>query len=340
MTKSRGLRKKHNVGDVIIRPDGTQWKVGEDRKWIYIKKPKGYFKKDQPKQQKAKPVFPPVNLPEHIKPTNYPHYYVSNDGIAYREPRPRDASRKFEINEYGLIQLTTHLRGNSNYGEEFMYESVNIYFYDETGKNIGSKKRSIHQLVAETWIPNPHGYNEILHGIKGNKCNHVDNLRWGTHAENMKESSSALPEGSIRTKAPKRGRFNPSQYKKVNGEWVLIPSDKPAWNKGLKGSSWNTLPDGSITTRKVNGKSGTFIKQNGEWIYQKKRKSLPDGTVRTYDDRTKKKIDGKWVYQRKENPDKRGGKGMPDGTITTRSDGTTWIKIDGKWIYQKKKKNT
>ena len=49
MTKSRGIRKKHNIGDIIIRPDGTQWKVGEDRKWIYIKKQKGYFKKDQPK---------------------------------------------------------------------------------------------------------------------------------------------------------------------------------------------------------------------------------------------------------------------------------------------------
>ena len=29
---------------------------------------------------------------------------------------------------------------------------------------------------------------------------------------------------------------------------------------------------------------------------------------------------------------------MPDGTITTRSDGTTWIKINGKWVYQKKKR--
>ena len=375
MTKSRGIRKKPKEGDIKIFPsNNTKWKF-TNGKWVYIKKPKDEWIRNNNNEEKYKLIkslymegktyneiakivkcskntvtkccqelkfkFPPIKLPDHIKPTNYPHYYISNDGIAFREPRQKDAFGQYgKVNEYGLIQLTTHLRGNSKYGEEFMYESVNIYFYDETGKNIGSKKKNIHQLVAETWIPNPHGYNEILHGIKGNRCNHVDNLRWGTHAENMKEASSALPEGSIRTKAPKKGRLNPSQYKKVNGEWVLIPSDKPAWNKGLKGSSWNTLPDGSITTRKVNGKSGTFIKQNGEWIYQKKRKSLPDGTVRTYDDRTKKKIDGKWVYQRKENPDKRGGKAMPDGTITTRSDGTTWIKIDGKWIYQKKKKNT
>jgi len=270
MTKSKGIRKKHNVGDIIIRPDGTQWKVGEDRKWIYIKKPKGYFKKDQPKQPKAKPVFPPVNLPEHIKPTNYPYYYVSNDGIAYREPRPIDATGKFgEVNEYGLIQLTTHLRGNPNHGEEFMYEGVNIYFYDETGKNMGYKKRNIHQLVAETWIPNPHGYNEVLHGEKGNRCNHVDNLRWGSHAENMKEASSALPDGAQRRKNGKDG----SLYEKKDGKWVLVPSNAPPWNKGLKGSSWNTgmkygEPNGTIRKR-ANGHY--HIKEDGKWNHLKQK---------------------------------------------------------------------
>ena len=55
---------------------------------------------------------------------------------------------------------------------------------------------------------------------------------------------------------------------KKNNEWVLIPTDRPVWNKGLKGSSWNTLPDGTVRIRKVNGKDGTFIKQNGKWVYQ------------------------------------------------------------------------
>ena len=185
MTKSRGIRKKHNIGDIIIRPDGTQWKVGVDRKWIYIKKPKGYFKKDQPKPQKPIPVFPSVNLPDHIKPTNYPNYYVSNDGIAYRKPRPVDASGRFgKINQWGLIQLSTSLRGNP-YDESKMYEGINIYLYDENGKNVGYKKRNIHQLVAEAWVPNPNNYTEILHIDENNRNNHYSNLKWGTHVENM-----------------------------------------------------------------------------------------------------------------------------------------------------------
>ena len=187
MTKSRGIRKKHNIGDIIIRPDGTQWKVGVDRKWIYIKKPREEWDMPmaKPKPQKPIPVFPSVNLPDHIKPTNYPNYYVSNDGIAYREPRPVDASGRFgKINQWGLIQLSTSLRGNP-YNESKMYEGINIYLYDENGKNVGYKKRNIHQLVAEAWVPNPNNYTEILHIDENNRNNHYSNLKWGTHVENM-----------------------------------------------------------------------------------------------------------------------------------------------------------
>ncbi len=349
MTKSKGIRSirteaggtaKYNIGDIVIRPNGTRWKVGEDRKWVYIKKPKGYFKKDQPKPQKPKPVFPPVNLPDHIKPTNYPRYYISNDGIAYREPRPLDAYGRYgEINEWGLIEMKTQLRGNP-YNESKMYESVNIYFYDENDKNVGHQKKNIHQLVAETWIPNPHGYKEVLHGKKGNRCNHYTNLRWGTHKDNMKEASHVLPDGTQRRSHGKEG----SLYEKKDGEWVLIPKVNKKtrkytpWNKGKKFKmpegyqTWNTLPDGSIS------KDGKRKKINGKWVYQKKegkRKSLPDGSISK--DGQRKKINGKWVYQKKERVDIN-YESTSDSTITTRADGTKWKKENGKWVYQKKLK--
>ena len=59
-------------------------------------------------------------------------------------------------------------------------------------KNIGNKKKNIHQLVAETWVPNPHGYTEILHLDENPRNNHYTNLKWGTHKENM--SVKALPD--------------------------------------------------------------------------------------------------------------------------------------------------
>ena len=49
-----------------------------------------------------------------------------------------------------------------------------------------------------------------------------------------------------------------------NGEWVLIPSNRPSWNKGMKSG----LPDGSI--KKL--KNGYYnIKENGVWVYMKKK---------------------------------------------------------------------
>ena len=280
--------KNPQEGDIKIYPanPNAKWRY-TNGKWVYIKKPKGYFKKDQPKKKWVN-NFPPVTLPDHIKPTKYPHYYVSNDGIAYREPRRCDENGRFgEVNEWGLIKLTTTLRGNPNYGEEFMYEGINIYLYDENGKNIQpSIKINIHQLVAQVWIPNPHGYTEVLHGDKGNRCNHYTNLRWGTHKENMKEAKSAAPEGTIRLrkKEGKRG----SLYEKRDGEWVLIPST-------FKGA-----PDGTISVHK-NGERR--IKKDGKWIYIPKYPELtrkPDGTITTRADGTKwKKQNGEWVYQKK-----------------------------------------
>jgi len=100
-----------------------------------------------------------------------------------------------------------------------------------------------------------------MHLDDNNRNNHYTNLKWGTHKENME--ATGLPEGSIR-----KAKGNSSDYIKKDGEWVLIPKDRTPWNKGLKGVSWNTLPDGTIRTR---ADSTTWIKQNGEWVYQKKR---------------------------------------------------------------------
>ena len=287
MARGKVLNKNPQEGDIKIIPSSnTKW-MYTNGKWVYIKKPKKdvdvelirtLFVEGKTFDEITKLVkcskntvvkycqglkvkFPPVNLPDHIKPTKYPHYYVSNDGIAYRKPRNIDAYGRFgEVNEYGLIELTTTLRGNPNYGEEYMYEGINIYFYDENGRNIGYKKINIHQLVAETWIPNPHGYTEVLHGDKGNRCNDYRNLRWGTHKENMEEASHALPEGTRRRIKGGKG----SLYEKKNGEWVLIPSNKPAWNKGMKSG----LPDGTIR-KQSNGHYK--IKTNGDWVHLPKK---------------------------------------------------------------------
>lgn len=226
MTKSKGIRKKHNIGDIIIRPNGTQWKVGEDRKWIYIKKPREEWKTPLPKpkkkpKKKVEYNYPPLRIPENMRETQYSGYYITEDGKAYREPGKYDRNGHYgKINEYGLIYLKPAYRGNRG-NPGYQYECINISVRDENGKFLKQIKKSIHQLVAEVFVPNPEGHTEILHLDDNNRNNHYTNLKWGTHEENI-----GLPEGTIRkgrelrfSSTPKR---NSSNYIKKDGDWVLI----------------------------------------------------------------------------------------------------------------------
>jgi len=129
------------------------------------------------------PVYPEIKIPENIKETKYPGYYISEEGKPYRAPGRYD--RNAPLNEYGLIELNTHLRGNPR-GKKYQYPSINISIKDENGKFVRQVKANIHNLVAETFIPNPHGYNSVEHKNRNKHDNHVSNLMWMDLDENKK----------------------------------------------------------------------------------------------------------------------------------------------------------
>lgn len=125
--------------------------------------------------------YPEIKIPESIKETQYPGYYIGVDGKAYRAPGKQDKNAK--LNEYGLIPLNTHLRGNPAH-KKYQYPSINITLRDENGKFLRQKKENIHRLVAETFIPNPHNYDSIDHKDRNKMNNHVSNLRWCSIEDN------------------------------------------------------------------------------------------------------------------------------------------------------------
>lgn len=53
---------------------------------------------------------------------------------------------------------------------------------------IGGKHYYIHRLVAETFIPNPEEKPEVDHIDRCPTHNNVDNLRWATHSENLRNT--------------------------------------------------------------------------------------------------------------------------------------------------------
>jgi len=259
-------------------------------------------------RNKHKGISNPINyyssikIPKNMKETQYPGYYITEDGKSYRKPGKCDKYEQYgKVNEYGLIYLKPGFRGRPG-RPEHQYECINISIRDENGKFLKQIKKSIHQLVAEVFVPNPERHNEILHIDGNNRNNHYKNLKWGTHEENMK--MIGLPEGTIKEHMHGNSQRNPTRYIKKDGEWILIPSNRPPWN---------TLPDGTVRTRKVNGSPAKFIKQNGKWVYQRN---------------TPKRNTPKIKSPKKEP--------LPDGTISIRADGTTWTKENSKWVYQKK----
>lgn len=65
------------------------------------------------------------------------------------------------------------------------------YFYVTLSRHGKTVKKTVHRLVAETFIPNPEGKTDINHknGIKTD--NRVENLEWVSHSDNLKHAHSS-----------------------------------------------------------------------------------------------------------------------------------------------------
>jgi hypothetical protein len=133
----------------------------------------------------VKNTYPSVKIPEGMKETEYLGYYITEDGRVYRKPGRCDVTGIYgEPDENGLIYLKPGLRGNPKYPQHH-YECVNISIWDNNGKYLKRITKSIHQLVAEVFVPNPNNYTEIDHIDRNKKNNSKDNLRWTTRFDNM-----------------------------------------------------------------------------------------------------------------------------------------------------------
>ena len=72
---------------------------------------------------------------------------------------------------------------------EVVHPKQNVAGYLQVNVPVRNTTDLVHRLVAETFLSNPKGYNEIDH-INHNKLdNSVTNLRYCTHSENMSNSN-------------------------------------------------------------------------------------------------------------------------------------------------------
>ena len=84
-------------------------------------------------------------------------------------------------------------------------QSLNHKGYPHVSLRVNGKPhtKTVHRIVAELYLPNPNSLTDVDHidGVKTN--NHVSNLRWLSHGDNIKHSynlgnRSARGEGNAR----------------------------------------------------------------------------------------------------------------------------------------------
>lgn len=72
---------------------------------------------------------------------------------------------------------------------QVVHPKQNVAGYLQVNVPIRNTTTLVHRLVAETFLDNPQGYNEIDHLNHNKLDNSVENLRWCTHSENMSNSN-------------------------------------------------------------------------------------------------------------------------------------------------------
>lgn len=115
--------------------------------------------------------------------------------------------KEYEVSTWGNVRSNQWSKRHKTSGHllKIYYDRNN---YGQVTFKVGDRKKTcyVHRLVAETWIPNPNGYTDVNHKDENPSNNHVDNLEWVSHKQNMNYGTQAK-----RGAETKKKRYNTNQ---------------------------------------------------------------------------------------------------------------------------------
>ena len=94
--------------------------------------------------------------------------------------------QEYEVSTWGNVRSNQYSKRHKGTGHLLKIHYDRNDYGQVTFQVKGKRKTCyVHRLVAETWIPNPNGYTDVNHKDENPRNNHVDNLEWLSHKENM-----------------------------------------------------------------------------------------------------------------------------------------------------------
>lgn len=103
-----------------------------------------------------------IDLSDFVELEDYPGYYISKDGVIVSTLQGKPKIRKPCKDHGGYDVVTLHKDGRA-------------------------KTKTIHRLLAETYIDNPDNLPFVLHYDDDPSNNSLDNLRWGSPSDNTQD---------------------------------------------------------------------------------------------------------------------------------------------------------
>ena len=93
---------------------------------------------------------------------------------------------RYQISTFGRVRSFINNSHQKYKTPKILQDSVNKgYHFVRLQKNGQIKNKLVHRLVAEAFLPNPNSKLEVNHKDGNKSNNHVLNLEWATHSENV-----------------------------------------------------------------------------------------------------------------------------------------------------------